>query len=496
MNANALLILTVGRTDVQLVAEGRRREFPKACARLHAELERRTGDWQVVTAPDLKSRDEVKTLPAGGFELCAPKLDAVLEFLEANGTHLTHALILETRRDPEAESGDPRAAGRVVHRRLSERLGEALSIVETCIAQGSERFEDLSNPRDAVICRNVVARIDQAVRQATAEIGEGRIIVATAGGLPRITAFVEEVVRLHAVVGTPIELLEVPDGAKAAPPTRDRAVVRQSVPEPAESYTARRHVLDLIEGGHLLGAWGAARHLKDDEVEKHWTRVVEWLAGFAASCPIPDCDIGVLRHEKMAVRAAIRVEFALRAGDIPRAVHGTVAFFEAALWDHLNTHKTREREGKGGRGLYQWNPVPQGKKLVRDRESPSDRDRRPFEVEEIEGEGWYRVFDDDVCAILIAKHYLKNDALTRLGQAVSTVRDLRNDVAHNEPSPERMAKARRRMAEAGLWSCEGRFLTQGIVRDVLVEFGETNPDRLCEDLIETVRTRLLAHQLG
>jgi len=39
----------------------------------------------------------------------------------------------------------------------------------------------------------------------------------------------------------------------------------------------------------------------------------------------------------MAVRAALRVELALRAGDIPRAVHGTVAFFEAALWSNTDT---------------------------------------------------------------------------------------------------------------------------------------------------------------
>jgi hypothetical protein len=62
--------------------------------------------------------------------------------------------------------------------------------------------------------------------------------------------------------------------------------------------------------------------------------VIKWLAHFAASLPLPTaCDLAVLSHERMAVRAALRVELALRAGDIPRAVHGTVAFLEAALWD-------------------------------------------------------------------------------------------------------------------------------------------------------------------
>ena len=424
---NALLVLTVGRTDVQLVVERGRTEFSTMqCARLHAELERRVGEWHIVAAPATKHSPGAQALPVGSFNLCTPKLDAVLDDLEAKDMPVAYALILETRRDPESEPGDPRAAGLVLARRLRERLGEGLEIQRTAILQGTERLEDRGDPRDAVVRREVVARIDDAVREATAKITDGRVVVAATGGFGTTAALTEEVVLLHVGAGRPVELVEVADGAKADPPTRDRAVARRSVPEPAESYRARRQVLDLIEGGNLLGAWGAARHLHGDEVEIRWTRVVEWLSRFAASLPIPDeCDIPVLRHPKMAVRAALRVEFALRAGDIPRAVHGTVAFFEAALWDYLRPHLTRHPDSQ--QRVYQCDPVPEGKKLVRDPESPSDNASRPFEVVEIDGDTWYRVFDYGACANRIAKRYLKKDALTKLGQAVSKVRELRND---------------------------------------------------------------------
>ena len=492
---NALLVLTVGRTDVQLVVDGGRREFcEKQCAALHAGLEQRDGDWHVVAAPATKHSPEAQALPFGSFDLCTPKLDAVLDDLEAKDMRVAYALILETRRDPEAEPGDPRAAGLVLARRLRERLGESVEIHRTAFLQGRERLEDQGDPRDAVVRREVVARIDEAVHAATAKIADGQVVIATTGGFPRIAALAEEVVRLHVARGRSVELVEVADGRKADPPTVDRAVARQSVPEPAESYRARRHVLDLIEGGNLFGAWGAARHLDGDEVEMRWTCIVKWLSYFAASLPIPDeCDIPVLRHPKKAIRAALRVEFALRAGDLPRAVHGTVAFFEAALWDHLGAHLTLHHDSK--RRVYRCDPVPV-KKLVRDAKSRSDDAKRPFEVVESDGDTWYRVFDGRVCAIRIAKHYLNNAALTNLGQALSDVWDLRNDVAHNEPTPARMDDACRQMVEAKLWSLEHRFLTQEVVRDVLAELCEKNPDRLCEDLIETVRTRLLAHRLS
>ena len=355
---------------------------------------------------------------------------------------------------------------------------------------GREHLEDRKQPRDAIIRRAVVKRIDGAVRDWLMALKAERVIVAATGGFPVVGKLVEEIVRLYAAPSAKVETLEIADGAKAKPPMKDRAVSRQRIPEPAASYQARRHALELINRGNLLGAWGAVQHLHEDEIERQWTRIIEWLACFAASLPMPgDCNIPVLTDKRMALRAGLRVELALRAGDIPRAVHGTIAFFEAAFWDHLGPCVTRHDDPKK-RQLYKLDPAP-GDDLVRRGDGTSEDRKRPFEVNEEDDTRWYKVFDDDVCATRLAKHYLQQESLQKLGQAVSGVRDLRNDVAHNEPTPELMHDAHAKMVKAQLWSSEGRFLSQPLVQNVLRELRVEHPDSLCISLVSTVRERLL-----
>jgi len=319
----------------------------------------------------------------------------------------------------------------------------------------------------------------------------------TSGSLEAVSPTLgEDIVRLHASARTSVELMEVADGSKVNPPTKDRAVARRSVPEPAESDRARRHGVELIQGGNLLGAWGAGRHLHGDEVEVRWTRVVEWLSRFAASLPIADeCDIPVLRHPKMAVRAALRVEFALRAGDVPRAVHGTVAFFEAALWDGLNERVERSADPKRHRYFrIKSGAGPSDDKLLRLGDGSDEDRKRPFELKDtIDGVAWYWIYDGDGGpAARLAKRFLERDGLVAFDRALgSDIRELRNDVAHNEPTADLMEDARRRMLEASLWSTSSAFLHQPLVRNVLCELGEQNPASLCDDLVSTVRSRLL-----
>lgn len=482
---SALLVLTVGQTDVQLVRGDTRSEFKKeVCAALHDEIERRAGAWSLVPSPVKEPGPLADQLPADSFKLCTPKLDAVWGYLAKESITVSKALILETRREPNTDRGEPRFAGELLRQRL---LALGVPDVErVAYLSGRERLEDRDQPRDAVMRREVVGRIEAAVRGAVG--GAGRVVVAPTGGLPAVSGLVEEVVRLLVDPGVAVDLLEVADGAKANPPTEDRAVPRRWVPEPAMSYQVRRHALELIERGNLLGAWGAVQHLDADEVERRWTRVVGWLACFAASTPMPDdCDLSVLRHPRMAVRAALRVELALRAGDVPRAVHGTVAFFESALWDHMGTRVTRHVDPKKRR-IFTVDPDPHDDLVRAGNGSDEDR-RRPFERV---ASNEFRIYDDEACANRLAKHFLKRDALLKLGQAVSKVRDLRNDVAHNEPTPAIMDDARCRMLDAGLWSASGSFLAQDLIKAEMADYGVGPPEALCDDLIAEVRARLVA----
>ncbi|MCZ7664453.1 MAG: hypothetical protein M5U22_16665 [Thermoleophilia bacterium] len=482
-----LLVMTAGQSDVQLVVDGVRRELHKErSAALHDELERRADSWRLIDSPPGKVDVPVDALPEGELLLCTPKLDAVLR-----ETAPTSALVLATRRDAKAAPGDPRFAGALLEERLKNK-GVA-PVLRQAYLEGTERLEDRDRPRDAVIRHEVVQRIERAVRETLETSKPSRIVVATTGGFPVVSNLVEEIVRLHAPVGVPVELLEVADGAKADPPTNDRAVRRNWTPEPSASYQARRHALELIEKGNLLGAWGAVQHLNKDEIEREWTQVVEWLARFACSLPMPEsCDIPVLKHHRMAVRAALRVELALRSGDIPRAVHGTVAFFECALWDHLGELVERHPD-ETKRRYYKIKSGEAPAEKLRRKGDGSDEDRkRPFIPKEpVNRTQWYWIDDSEVCAIQLAKHYLKRDGLTKLGQAVSAIRELRNDVAHSEPTPALMHGARQRLAEAKLWSNQDTFLAQPLVQDALRELGVQQAESICDVMISTVRNRVL-----
>jgi hypothetical protein len=489
---NTLLVMTAGQTDVQLVVNDERHKLDgNTCGALHDAIKERS--WSVVDAPGERSRDFIKTLPEGEVKLCTPKLDAVLVHLGDTGP--TSALILETNRQ---DARDPRLAGEVMERRLRDR--GVNEVIRVAFLAGTEQLEDSSNDLDAVVRRNVVARLSDAISKQVQQLTENdKVFVATTGGLAAANELINELVRLHAVSGPTVTALEVPDRERVQ--GEDRAVEEKF--QPAAGFRARWHALSLIEKGNLLGAWGAVSHLEGISGQE-WTQVVKWLAQFAASLPFDpvlpsDAGLAALNHPRMAVRAALRVELALRAGDIPRAVHGTVAFFEAALWDGLNEkatpHGTKKR-------LYQLNPAPDPA-LVRERDptmlaglskSKQDEDRKkPFVFKETDTAGdWYWIDDNEVCAVRIAEHYLKCEPLKKLGQAVNGIRELRNDVAHNEPTPDLMKEARTRMQTAQLWSNNDTFLSQPLVEAMLKELGELDPEQLCSNLISTVRERLRA----
>lgn len=482
-----LLVLTTGQSDVQLVIDGQRHKLDgNSCGTLHDEI--KTRSWSVVDAPSGRSRDIIKTLPAGDVILCTPKLDAIL--LHLGDPPPTSALVFETNRQ---DARDPRLVGPVLENRLRARGVKQITRVP--FLTGDEQLEDPKVDLDAVVRRSVVAVLSNAIEQQVANMRLGdRIFVATTGGLAAANDVISELVRLYAVGGPIVTLLEVPDGNRVQ--HNERAVEEKF--HPASGYRARWQALSLVEKGNLLGAWGAVSHL-EKEPGQEWVHVVQWLAHFASSLPIrEDCDVSVLKHPRMAVRAALRVELALRAGDIPRAVHGTVAFLEAALWDHLG-EKTSRHPSKRQFKFH----VPPADELVRERvavklaelsktKQREDRDRPFIFKETADGSDWYWIDDNEICAIQIAKHYLNLDSLTKLGQALAgDIRELRNDVAHNEPTPKLMEDARRRMRTAQLWSTNDTFLSQPLVQAVLKDFGESAPELLLSNLLAEVRRRLV-----
>lgn len=482
-----LLVMTVGQTDVQLVVGGHRHKLDGGtCGTLHDAIKARA--WSVVDAPAGRSRDLIKVLPEGELRLCTPKLDAVLaHFAPALPTSV---LIFETTRQ---DARDPRFAGAIMEHRVRDRGVE--DVTRVAFLTGDDRLEDASNAADAVVRRSVVAMLSSAIGCGTVNLKqEDRVFVATTGGLAAANELIIELVRLHCVGGPSVMSLEVPDGERCG---QDERAVEEKF-QPAAGYRARWHALSLVEKGNLLGAWGAVSHL-EGAPGQGWTQVLGWLANFAASLPLPDtCELTILKHPRMAVRAALRVELALRAGDIPRAVHGTVAFFEAALWDGLVERIERSSEPNRRRFFRIKSGVaPTCDKLLRQGDGSDDDRKRPFELKDtVGGIDWYWVHDGDGGpAARIAKYFLESDALTKFDVALgSGIRELRNDIAHNEPTPALMNDARTRMRTAALWSDTdtSTFLSQALVQNVLKELGEASPENLLNDLLTAVRRPLLA----
>lgn len=469
-----LLIFTTGQTDVQLVVTGddravRQELDGKTCGKLHDQIKQRS--WRVVDAPAEKANQRASALPDGNLTLCTPKLDAVLNYF--TNELPSAALILETRRTMDS---DPRFAGAMVEQHLRNR---GVSRVQRhAFLEGNERLEDQTNAVDAIVRRSVVESLSKAIAGVIEEAKPTNIVAATTGGLAAVNAVIEELVHLYAVSsGAEVTVLEVPDAAIA---NQIDCAIEETF-HPATGYHARWQALSLIEKGNLLGAWGAIKHI-EDEPGQEWIRVVKWLARFASSLPMPgECNISILKHEHMAVRAALRVEFALRAGDIPRAVHGTVAFFESALWDWLRQRDFTCDDGASGsleQGFtFSQNPIGKEKK-----QRFKDNGQRVWKIND---------FKPGVTAWL---HVLNKPALSALQKALSDdIRELRNDVAHNEPTPQLMDSARDQMQNAQLWSTDQppEFLSQPLVQNVLKELGINQPDSLCKTLLDTVRAHLL-----
>ncbi len=465
-----LLIFTTGQTDVQLVQENNRYELDgKNCGSLHDQIEQRT--WRVVDAPASKAYERISALPDGDLTLCTPKLDAVLHFF--GDTLPSAALILETRRTKM--KGDPRFAGTVVKKRLHDR---DVHVTLHAFLKDNEKLEDPNNPADAVVRGSIVDSLAGAIGKAIKEGKPTEIFAATTGGMAPANDLIEELTRLYAVsIGAKVTVLEVPDATTAKQNQVECAIEERF--HPAALYRARWQALSLIQKGNLLGAWGAVEHLQGIPGQE-WIKVVEWLARFASSLYIPpeECDIPSLKHKSMAVRAALRVEFALRAKDIPRAVHGTVAFFESALRDWLHQRDFAQEDGAKGNleDGFTFDQPPTNRRF---------RKRRTDKVWKIDDfkegtEEWLEV--------------LNKPRLQALESALSgNIRYLRNDVAHNEPTPQRMESARAEMQGSELWSKDdpSKFLSQPLVQNVLEELGIDKPDSLCDKLLETVRTRLL-----
>lgn len=525
---SGLLIYTTGDTDVQLVEDGQRWELRKVAREL-ANPKRRIS----LSSSNLpKAKCEPRTsLPDGDLEICTPKADAVLAYLEQHAPALRQVLQLHTDRP-----SDPVHATRFV----KERLEQADLTVEPAsfLSEGSLEGPIDGASEDAVIRRPIVQRLEREVRQAL-ERTSGPIFVAAIGGFPRIRELVTELVRLHA--GTrKVHELDVTDRSKtspagsrnlAAPPAlaeathhaaeathraaeathraaeathQDRAIERRRL-DPSELVAARRHALTLVERGNFVAAWGAIAHLEHEPSCQRWVQVIKTLFLWACSLPM-DAGHGLPLPslEQRAASAGLRTEAALRCEDWPRAILGTYATFEAAVWDQLYQHHIDGTVYHEGKLLFRLRHA-----LPASWVDPDDQKAKhaPIKLQQTAADGtsYYSIecYSDKASKIL--KDHLERAtpntcaALLALAQPIRQTSNARNLVAHGEPNREKLEAAKLAFTRHHLWTPSTaasaptlRFMSSPPVAAALTELGITNPEHLFDGLVAAVRERLLA----
>ena len=201
---SAILVLTTGQTDVQLVKGDARQELSKKnCASLHDEIERLTGEWRLVISPPSKAAAALESLPQGAFDLCAPKLDAVLRYAQDNKVELTSALILDTRRDAQAAPGDPRYAGAVSRPEFGNMGSSMYGRCHSSLVKSAWRAANLGISSFATRSwTGSRGRWEKLSR----DFSPAQILVATTGGFPVVANLVEEMCRLYAAPDRTVEL--------------------------------------------------------------------------------------------------------------------------------------------------------------------------------------------------------------------------------------------------------------------------------------------------
>ncbi len=481
----SLLILSVGHSDVQLrISDSERREIERS---LFDDLEQRFSEQtlHVGDTPSTKLGGKVDALPVGAV-VCSPKLDAVLDYIVERDGEPSRVLVLETMRTTKRE--EPRVAGAVVEKRIRGRCPAANVVrvaylddqTSTLAGAAQARGQEKRRLVDEQVAKNIHAAIENALQSA----GSGAVYVFAGGAMGHIGALVEELAQLLAGPNTRSELLTVSDARKDKL-THEVAVPKKMEATVAEAWRARRQAWELIEQGDFQAAWGAVGSLMID-LEPDWMRRVHWLHQFATSMPIDrDCTLASLSGSR-AAKTAIRVEAALRRGDIARAIHGTLAFAESLYWDLLFQEKMIQHS----------DPKRPTHGMFRAGQEPSSSLNACFKDD---GGGYYEPnFHSER---KIRRDYLCNQGLNDLeAKLPDRIRKLRHDVAHAEPTPAIMDAAIEMMQAEGLWSVKTqyradrapvpRFLTQQIVQESLRQVGLAEPELLFESLLSEVRTVL------
>ncbi|WP_432468285.1 hypothetical protein [Agarivorans sp. Z349TD_8] len=327
----------------------------------------------------LSNRDKIIWSKAeeDALPLVAAKLVPFVHMLQQQAIRIDGALILNTDRG-EASSfskSEPYGAGAVVAQWFAQELGleyggqwQHLSSQPIC---GYSRFYNYINDEindykghglDNPVSRLAMQRVDDALGQLAKEFGtDAQLMYLSSGGFPEFKPQIQAAASLYfKQVST---LVEPGQGSAQANLSASQASwFDHSEVAPAESYRARRQVIDLIEHGNFEGAATTARLLYPQQtsaanpldwktpsqsfaIDCSWIKAVCTLAGWLqGKLPLQDVMAifkGVLPYQNQpnsmprSVWMAFKVEAALQQENVQDAVRYTCDLLDIAKYDLL-----------------------------------------------------------------------------------------------------------------------------------------------------------------
>lgn len=357
---DTILIVTAGRSDLQIVLQGEQQEFEGR--RIHEYLLEHIEKIRLVSThrnlprnraspiSDLSIIAQQMAPQSEGLRLALPKLEFLLERANVDLRRIGIAVILQTCRDPAAcgpqllrlTDKEPIAAGPIMARWLAEQCGLEQTQEKTPqigrslwfdFLRGGEDQSDASF-RDQI---NLIAiqRIDQLLRQSEAAmLAQGikapQMILADSGGLPRFKEPLAALVQLRFSGRTTI----IHESETQLPGASETG--RVSV---QESCQARLIARKLLRIGDIIGAANAVAHLAGDKREHDWLAPLQQAAQFMRGDPVrgePFPELAALRQlGHLSILPALRTETAVASGRITEAITQVFTFSESIVKDGI-----------------------------------------------------------------------------------------------------------------------------------------------------------------
>ena len=189
-----------------------------------------------------------------------------------------------------------------------------------------------------------VNMINDKIREIAVADTQWIACVSVGGGMNDLKPLIKSCARFHFSADRYFEL-EVKEERDTTPYFSDKYV-----PISVDSFRAREHAVELIKQGDFAGAYAAVRHLASDSAEEEWVKPVQlvsdYFSGMLLESSFADYK-GTLLDKVLSTDQAkkprcllvgMRVESALRLGQISKAIDLTCTFFDAALHDAIENH--------------------------------------------------------------------------------------------------------------------------------------------------------------